>query len=91
MELVGFAWSINSYGSYICTKDLREDIKMKKYSIWAHKLYGAKDVEGRIGIKESEIKSFLEKRKNIGRKMGNFWFIRGSEILEINRLLKEKR
>jgi len=64
---------------------------MKKYSIWSHKLYSAKDVERRIGIEEKKIIDLLEEKKTIGRKMGNFWFIRGREILEINRLLKEKK
>jgi len=76
---------------------------MKKYKIYAHKLYSAKDVERRMGVEEKKIIDLLEKRrtasiadiskfhlspKPFGRKMGNFWFIRGSEILKIQKLLK---
>jgi len=49
------------------------------------KMYTLKDVERRTGIKEDKIKSFLEGRKDIGRKIGDMWFIRGREILLIER------
>ena len=62
-----------------------------KYKIYAHKLYSAKDISRRIGIEEKKIIALLEEKKIIGRKMGNFWLIRGSEILKINKLLKEKK
>lgn len=61
-----------------------------KYKIYAHKLYSAKDISRRIGIEEKKIIALLEEKKIIGRKMGNFWLIRGSEILKINKLLKER-
>ena len=82
------------------------DEKRKKYRIYAHKLYSTKDVSRRIEIEEKKIIDLLEKRrtasiadiskfhlspKPLGRKMGNFWFIRGSEILGIKKLLKEKK
>lgn len=53
-------------------------------------MYSLRDVEKRTGIKEDKIKSLLEEKKNIGRKIGNYWFVRGREIREINRLLKDK-
>ena len=61
---------------------------MKKYKIYSHKLYSAKDVERRIGIGKEKVIDLLEKNKTFGRKMGNFWFIRGREVLEIKKLLK---
>jgi len=64
---------------------------MEKYKIYAHKLYSAKDVEKRTGIEEEKIIALLEEKKTIGRKMGNFWFIRGREILEINKRLKDRK
>jgi len=81
-------------------------IKMKKYKIYSHKLYSPKDIERRMGIKEEETIDFLEKRRTIsaadiskfhlspkplGFKMGNFWFIRGREVLEIRKLLKGEK
>jgi len=67
-----------------------DDKKRKKYKIYSHKLYSAKDISRRIGIEEKKIIELLEEKKTIGRKLSNFWLIRGSEILEINKLLKEK-
>ena len=61
-----------------------------KYKIYSHKLYSAKDVEKRTGIEKEKIIDLLEKNKTFGRKMGNFWFIRGSEILKINKILKRR-
>ncbi|MBA7548815.1 hypothetical protein ES705_41283 [subsurface metagenome] len=63
---------------------------MKKYKISSHKLYIPRDISQRIGIEEKKIIDLLEEKKNIGRKMGACWFIRGSEILEIKKLLKDK-
>lgn len=62
--------------------------RANKYKIYSHKLYSPRDIERRTGIKEEKIIALLEKKKTIGRKLGNFWFIRGSEILEIKKLLK---
>ena len=64
---------------------------MKKYKIYAHKLYLPRDVAKRIGIEEKKIIDLLEKEKTIGRKMGVCWFIRGSEILKVKKLLKGKK
>ena len=64
---------------------------MKRYKIYTHKLYSAKDVSRRIGIEEKKIIALLEEKKTLGRKMGNFWLIRGSEILKIKKLLKDKK
>jgi len=64
---------------------------MKKYKIYDHKLYSPKDMAKRTGIEEEKIISLLEEKKTIGKKMGNFWFIRGREILEINKRIKERK
>ena len=61
-----------------------------KYKIYSHKLYSPKDVSGRTGISVKKIIALLEKNKTFGKKMGNFWFIRGSEVLEINKILKRR-
>jgi len=62
-----------------------------KYRIYAHKLYSPRDVSRRIGIDVKKIIDLLEKNKTFGSKMGNFWFIRGSEILEINKILRRNK
>lgn len=59
--------------------------------IYAHKLYSAKDVERKTGIEVKKIIDLLEKNKTFGRKMGNFWLIRGSEILEINKIFRKRK
>lgn len=64
------------------------DEERKKYEIYAHKLYSAKDVSRRIGIEEKKIIDLLEEKKTFGRKLGNFWLVRGSDIVEIKKLLK---
>ena len=64
---------------------------MKKYRIHPFKLYSPKDISRRIDIKEKKIIDLLEEKKTIGKKLGNFWLVRGSEILEINKLLKDKK
>ena len=61
---------------------------MKKYRIHPFRLYSPRDVERRIGIEREKIIAFLDKKKTIGRKMGNFWFIRGKEIVEIRKALE---
>jgi len=61
--------------------------KRKKYKIYSHKLYSPKDVSRRTGIEEKKIIALLEEKKTFGRKMGNFWLVQGSEIIEINKLL----
>ena len=89
MVLVGAIWGTSSHGSYFYIKNIREDLNMKKNKIYAHKLYSPKDMAKRTGIEEEKIIALLEDKKTIGKKMGNFWFIRGREILEINKRLKE--
>ena len=63
---------------------------MKKYKIYSNKLYLPGDIAKRIEVEEKKIIDLLEKEKTIGRKMGACWFIRGSEILKIKKLLKDK-
>ena len=89
--MVGAFRSSNSYGSLIYIKNVGEDIKMKKYKIYTHKLYLPRDIARRIGTEEEKIIALLEKEKTIGRKMGACWFIRGSEILGINKIFKERK
>jgi len=64
--------------------------KRKKYKIYTHKLYSAKDVERRMGIKEEKIIKYLESKKTFGRKMGNFWLVRGSEIIKIAGMINKE-
>ena len=65
---------------------------MKKYKIYSYKLYLPRDVAKRIGIEEKKIIDLLEEKKTLGRKMGACWFIRGSEILKVKKLLgKDKK
>ena len=61
---------------------------MKKYKIYAYKLYLPRDIARRIGVEKEKIIDLLEKNKTIGKKMGACWFVRGSEVLEINKILK---
>lgn len=56
-----------------------------------YKLYSLKDVGKKIGIEENEIRSFLEKKKTIGRKLGDFWLIKGKDVPEVKRLLIKRR
>ena len=88
---MGALWSISPHGNSVYIKNVREDINMKKYKIYSHKLYSPKDMAKRTGIEEEKIIALLEEKKTIGKKMGNFWFIRGREILEINKRLKERK
>jgi len=55
-----------------------------------HKLYTPSDVSKIIQRKEEDIITLLEENKAEGRKFGNFWYIRGSEVVQIQKLLKEK-
>jgi len=107
LGLVGAFCGGSTYGSFGDLKSIGEDIKMKaKYKIYSHKLYSPKDISKRIGVEVKKIIALLEKRrtasitdisrfhfspKSLGRKMGNFWFIRGSEVLEINKIFKERK
>jgi len=55
-----------------------------------YKLYTPSDVSKIIQRKEEDIITLLEENKAEGRKFGNFWYIRGSEVIKIQKLLKEK-
>lgn len=63
-------------------------VEMKKYRIHPFKLYSPRDVERRIGVERERIIAFLDKKKTLGRRMGKFWFIRGSEIIQIRKALE---
>ena len=54
------------------------------------KIYTPSDVSKIIQRKEEDIITLLEENKAEGRKFGNFWYIRGSEVIKIQKLLKEK-
>ena len=56
-----------------------------------YKIYTIRDVAIFILKKEEEIIALLEKKKTIGRKIMGFWYVRGKEVIEIQKLLKEKK
>lgn len=59
-----------------------------------YKMYTPSDIAKILLRKEEEIIALLEgKRKDglLGRKIFGFWYVRGKEILEIQKLLKEKK
>ena len=56
-----------------------------------YKIYTPRDVAKFILGKEGDIINLLEKKKTIGRKMMGFWYIRGKEVIEIQKLMKEKK
>jgi len=62
---------------------------MKKLHLY--KIYTPGDIAKILSRKEEEIIALLEEKKIIGRKMFNFWYVRGKEILEIQKLLKGDR
>ena len=53
-----------------------------------HKLYTPSDVSKIIQRKEEDIITLLEEGKAKGRKMMGFWYIRGSDVIQIQKLLK---
>ena len=53
-----------------------------------YKIYTPREVAIYILKKEDEIINLLEKKKTIGRKMMGFWYVRGREVIEIQKLLK---
>lgn len=66
---------------------------MKKNIIYVHKLYSPKDMERRMGIKEEKVIALLEKERTkgiLGRKILGFWYIRGKQVIEIQKLLKDQ-
>ena len=56
-----------------------------------YKIYTPRDVAKFILRKEGDIINLLEKKKTIGRKIMGFWYIRGKEVIEIQKLMKGKR
>lgn len=65
---------------------------MKK--LYTYKLYTPREIAKILSRKEEEIITLLEKERakgTLGRKIFGFWYVRGKEILEIQKLLKEKK
>ena len=62
---------------------------MKKLHLY--KIYTPQDVAIFISRKEEDIVALLEEKKTIGKKMMGFWYIRGKEVIEIQKLMKGKR
>ena len=56
-----------------------------------HKIYTPRDIAKFILKKEEDIINLLEKKKTIGKKMMGYWYVRGKETIEIQKLLKEKK
>ena len=89
MGLVGAFWSNNSHGNSIFIKSIGEDLTMKK--LYTYKLYTPQDIAEILLRKEEEIIALLEKKKTIGRKILGFWYVRGKQVIEIQKLLKGKK
>ena len=56
-----------------------------------YKIYTPRDVAKFISRKEEDIITLLEKKRpsgKLGRKIMGFWYVRGKEIIEIQKLLK---
>lgn len=65
---------------------------MKKLHLY--KMYTPRDIAKILLRKEEKIIALLEERRKnglLGRKIFGFWYVRGKEILEIQKLLKEKK
>lgn len=85
-------WGISSHVCYVCTKNLGEDMKMKKLHLY--KMYTPQDIAKILLRKEEEIIALLEERRKdglLGRKIFGFWYVRGKQVIEIQKLLKEKK
>lgn len=59
---------------------------MKKLHL--HKIYTPRDVSIFILREEKDIITLLGKKKTIGKNMRGFWYVRGREVIEIQKLLK---
>ncbi len=59
---------------------------MKKLHLY--KIYTPRDIAKFILREEDKIIDLLEKKKTIGKKMMGFWYVRGKEVIEIQKLLK---
>jgi len=55
-----------------------------------HKLYTPSDVSKIIQRKEEDIVKILEEGRAEGKNFRGFWYIRGREVIKIQKLLKEK-
>lgn len=62
---------------------------MKKLHL--HKMYTPRQVSKYILRKEEDIITLLERKKTIGKKMFGYWYVRGSEVIEIQKLMKGER
>ena len=56
-----------------------------------YKIYTPRDVAKFILREEDKIIDLLEKKKTIGRKIMGYWYVRGSEVIKIQKLMKEKK
>ena len=60
-------------------------------TLYLYKLYTPRDIAEILLRKEEEIIALLEKKKTIGRKIMGFWYVRGKQIIEIQKLLKGEK
>lgn len=59
-----------------------------------HKIYTPRDIAKFILKKEEDIIALLEKKRSsgkLGRKIMGFWYVRGKEVIEIQKLFKEAK
>ena len=57
-----------------------------------YKIYTPRDVAKFISRKEEDIIALLEKKRSsgkLGRKIMGFWYVRGREVVTIQKLMKE--
>lgn len=59
---------------------------MKKLHLY--KIYTPREVAIFISREEKDIINLLEKKKTIGKKMMGYWYVRGKQVIEIQKLLK---
>ena len=65
---------------------------MKKLHLY--KIYTPRDVSKFILREEKDIIALLEKERKsgkLGRKIMGFWYVRGSDVIKIQKLLKDKK
>ena len=64
---------------------------MKKLSI--NKMYTPQDIAKILSRKEGEIIALLEEEKKVtlGKKIFGYWYVRGKQVIEIQKLLKGKK
>ena len=59
-----------------------------------YKLYTPQDISKILSRKEEEIIDLLERERTkgiLGRKILGFWYVRGKQVIEIQKLLKGKK